>query len=79
LCQQPEILLITGTRNLDGPDSLETTIRELNTPFCLPVITLADQDRIMEGKAYAAKVAERLLEYLYDMENYRGTGRLFVP
>ena len=79
VCQQRQVILVTGNRNGDGPDSLESTLRSLNTHQCLPVITLADPERIRNEKAYALKTAERLLEYLFDIENYRGTGRLYVP
>jgi hypothetical protein len=34
------MILLTGNRNLKDPDSLEQTIREENTPFSLPVITI---------------------------------------
>ncbi len=30
-------------------------------------------------RAYAELVADRLLEYLYDMDNLRGVGRLYLP
>jgi hypothetical protein len=31
-CQQQEVVLVTGNRNRDGPDSLEATIQKENTP-----------------------------------------------
>ena len=73
------IVLFTANRNDDGPDSLETTIRTLNRPGLLPVITLADADRILRDKNYAATVADRVLELLFDMDQYLGSGRLYVP
>jgi len=79
ICQARELVLITANRNADGPDSLEASIRAFNTPDCLPVVTIADADRILADGAYAEKVAEQLIEYLYDIENYRGAGRLYVP
>jgi hypothetical protein len=33
----------------------------------------------VRDKAYAERVAERLLDYLMTIENYRGVGRLYVP
>jgi hypothetical protein len=78
-CQQFEVLLVTGNRNEDGPDSLETTIRSLNTPHSLPVFTLADTEQVLHSKAYAERVVERLLDYLLELDNYRGTGRLYLP
>jgi hypothetical protein len=79
LCQQHEIVLVTGNRNAEGDDSLETTINRLGTPGSLPVITIADPHRLMRDRDYAERAAAQLLEYLLDLENLRGTGRLYVP
>ena len=79
LCQEQEIILITANRNADGPDSLDTTIRTRNTTDSLPVFTIADAEQILHSRAYAERVVERLLEYLIDIDNYRGTGRLYLP
>jgi hypothetical protein len=35
-CQREELVLITGNRNNDGPDSLEATIRNESQPDSLP-------------------------------------------
>ena len=78
-CQQEQLVLITANRNDDGRDSLEATIRVLNTKESLPVITLANPDRILSDRHYAERTADQLLEYLIDLEKYRGTGRLYVP
>jgi hypothetical protein len=78
-CQEREVILVTSNRNAEGAESLEATIRASNTPNSLPVITIADPQRLMESKAYAERAVARLLDYLMDLENYRGTGRLFVP
>ncbi len=78
-CQEHQIVLLTGNRNDAGPDALESAIRELNNPVSLPVITLADPDRIRTERSYAEQAAVRVLEYLMDIENLRGTGRLFIP
>ena len=79
LCQREQYILITANRNNNGPDSLEATIRTYNTPNSLPVFTLANSRRVLRSHDYAEKVAERLLELLLDMENLRGSGRLFLP
>jgi hypothetical protein len=78
-CQEAGVLLITGNRNAEGPESLEITIRQQNTPDCLPVLTLADPDRIARDRLYAESVVERLFEILIDLEVVRGAGRLFLP
>jgi len=78
-CQSRQTVLVTANRNRRGPDSLEETIRTLNTPTSLPVVTLANPERLTHDKAYAQRAAERLLDYLLNIENYRGVGRLYVP
>jgi hypothetical protein len=79
LCQTQQIVLITGNRNQEGPESLETVIQAANTPSSLPVLTVGDPQRILSSSAYAHGVVERLMEYLIDIENLRGTGRLYLP
>jgi hypothetical protein len=78
-CQQNGVVLITGNRNADGPDSLEVTIRNENSLQCLPVLTISDRDRIARDRRYAESVLERLIEFLIDLEALRGAGRLFLP
>lgn len=78
-CQQREVVLITTNRNAVGPDSLEEVIQSNNQPESLPVITLANPERLRRDRAYASDVADRLLDYLFDIDNVRGTGRLFLP
>ena len=77
-CQRHNVVLLTANRNADEPDSLEATIREHNQERNLPVLTLANPTRLLQDRTYTEEVAERILEYLLDLENYRGTGRLFV-
>jgi hypothetical protein len=79
LCQREGIVLITGNRNAEGEDSLEATIKNQRTDDCLPVLTIGDPTRVLKDRAYAADVAERILEYMLDLENMRGAGRLYVP
>ena len=45
----------------------------------LPVFTLANEQRVLRDRLYAEAVADRLLEFLFDIDSYRGTGRLYVP
>jgi hypothetical protein len=78
-CQQHQVVLVTSNRNRKGSDSLEATLRTFNTPDSLPVITLANPQLLMSNKSYAERVAGRLLDYLFELENYRGAGRLYVP
>ncbi len=78
-CQKESLVLITANRNKKESDSLESTIRTLNEATCLPVITLANPDRIRREREYAEVVADDLLEYLFDIDKYLGTGRLYLP
>jgi hypothetical protein len=78
-CQQSEVALITANRNAAGLDSLEATLRSENTTASLPVFTVADPDALLQSKDYAERVAIRLLEYLLDIDDYRGSGRLYLP
>jgi hypothetical protein len=78
-CQREQVILLTANRNDAGPDSLEATLQQYNTPTSLPVFTLANEQRVLRDRLYAAAVADRLLEFLFDIDRYRGTGRLYVP
>ncbi len=78
-CQTHDVVLITGNRNADGPESLEAAIRFENTDESLPVLTIADPTSIYTDRAYTELVAERLLEVLMDLDGLRGTGRIYVP
>lgn len=78
-CQQEQVVLITNNRNAEGPGSLQHVIRSETTVACWPVFTLANAERIRKDKDYAERTAVRLLEYLLDIENYRGTARIYVP
>jgi len=78
-CQVDEVVLITGNRNLSGPDSLEATIRLRNTPQSMPVFTIADVNKLNASKAYAEQVVESLIDYLQRIETLRGAGRIYLP
>lgn len=78
-CQDRGVVLFTGNRNDDGPDSLEATIRSFNQAQSLPVITLGDPERFTHERSYRRRVAVRLLETLMDLEKHLGSGRLYVP
>ena len=78
-CQTHDVVLVTANRNQDGPNSLETTIAHRNQPSSLPVLTVSDADQILTSRAYATRIVSQLLEYLFDLDNIRGTGRLYLP
>jgi hypothetical protein len=79
LCQERQIVLITGNRNAESEDSLEATIRREGNVNSLPVLTISDPDRMYRDRQYATDVAERAIDYLQTINDLRGTGRLFVP
>jgi hypothetical protein len=78
-CQKHHVLLLTNNRNDDGPQSLEATIRANNTPQSLPVFTIGDADNLLASGDYVDRVIDRLIRYLLQMDNLRGTGRLYLP
>jgi hypothetical protein len=78
-CQSENLVLITGNRNDDAPDSLEAVIRDENQPNSLPVVTIANTERILHDRSYAELVAERFIDYLIRIDEVRGTGRIYIP
>ena len=78
-CQQRGLLLLTDNRNEDGPDSLEATIRANNGPTSLPVFTIGNVRQLSDNPAYADRVVDKLFAYLIELDNLRGTGRLYLP
>jgi len=78
-CQQMGLILLTDNRNDDGPDSLVATIRAHNQPTSLPVFTIGNIRQLTESPAYADRVIDHLFEYLLELDNVRGTGRLYLP
>ena len=72
------MLLLTANRRMQGAHTLEHTIREENTPTSFPVLTIGNADRMLE-KTYRERCAIRLVEIGLDLENYLGTGRVFIP
>lgn len=79
VCQREQLVLITANRNADAPDSLEATIRARNTADSLPVLTLADPQRVVRSRAYAERAAAQMLDYLMNIDRVRGAGRLYLP
>jgi hypothetical protein len=44
----------------------------------LPVVTIADPQRVSEP-AYLKRCVLRLVEIAFDLDSYRGAGRLYIP
>jgi len=79
LSQSRGLVLVTANRNEAEPDSLEATIRAHGSTTSLPVLTLANPERVLHDRGYAERVAGRLIESLIEIERLRGTGRLYLP
>jgi hypothetical protein len=79
VCQERQIVLITGNRNSQGEDSLEMTIRREGAREHLPVMTIADPEELIRNREYAERVAARLLEFLQVLPDLCGAGRLYLP
>jgi len=78
-CQRCGVILFTGNRNEEGPESLEAAIRTLNQLDSLPVITLSNPTRFGWDRDFQERVAAKLMEYLVYLDDHRGAGRLYVP
>jgi hypothetical protein len=76
--QAHKMILLTANRNMEGQNSLEQTIREENRLTSLPVLTISN-DEYLKEKTYRKRCIEKLLEILFDLDNYLGTGRIFIP
>ncbi len=76
--QERQMVLLTNNRNGTDANSLDRAMREEWTPTALPVLTIGNAGRIKEFD-YRARCAERLIEIILDLDNLRGTTRLFIP
>lgn len=72
------MIILTANRNMKGNDSLEQAIRKDNTMTSLPVVTIGNKERLDEQN-YREQCASRLVEILFDIDNYMGVGRVYIP
>lgn len=77
--QANEMILLTANRSMKGKDSLEQVIREESTPISLPVITIGNIDRLLVELEYRDRCVNRLVDIIVDIEDYRGSRRIFIP
>jgi hypothetical protein len=77
--QANQMILLTANRSMKGKNSLEQVMREENTSTSLPVITIGDADRVLTDPDYRNRCVDRLIEIIFDIDDYRGTMRLFIP
>jgi hypothetical protein len=71
--------LLLGMTLLESTGFWLATIRQHNKSDCLPVFTIGSLDNFRLSRAYAERVLKRLYEHPLDIDNVRGTGRLFLP
>ena len=78
-CQDHDTFLLTVNRNDEGPNSLHATLVARASLRHLPVLTLANPDRVLSDAGHARDAAVRLMEILDEVDRNRGTGRLWLP
>ncbi|MBV7333532.1 hypothetical protein KFU94_35930 [Chloroflexi bacterium TSY] len=79
-CQDNNCLLLTGNRTGDDDtESLEHITRTLVGPDSLPVLTFGNLKRVIPDRHYCRACAQRLADIIFDLENYRGVPRLYLP
>jgi hypothetical protein len=78
-CQEHGFYLLTSNRNAESEESLEVTIRREGAATSLPVFTLPLADRVYHSPSFLERVVEKILEFIADADNIRGTGRLYLP
>jgi hypothetical protein len=78
-CQALDMILLTGNRTRgDQTESLDYVIQELANDESLPVVTIANRDRIVRDRNYALECAFQLLDFLSRIDGLRGTGRIYL-
>jgi hypothetical protein len=77
--QANQMILLTANRSMKGKNSLEQVMREENTSTSLPVVTIGDANRVLTEPDYRNRCVDRLIEIIFDVDDYRGSSRLFIP
>ena len=77
-CQSNGLILLTGNRNQDDETSLEQTLCTENTEASLPVLTITDRQQLVEAD-YRERCIETLITIVFDLPNYLGSARQFIP
>jgi len=68
-CQREQVILLTAHRNDDGLNRSRPPFSNTTRPARLPVFTLANDQRVLRDRLYAEAVADRLLEFLFDIDS----------
>jgi hypothetical protein len=79
LSQSSRMILLTANRNMKGEDSLEQVLREENTSDSLPIVTIANLDRFSKESKYRSRCADRIIDIVLSIEDYMGSGRIYIP
>ncbi|MEY3302046.1 MAG: ACP S-malonyltransferase [Pseudanabaena sp.] len=79
LAQEKQMILLTANRSMKGKDSLEQVMREESSSNSLPVLTIANADRLLNDVDYRGRCVESLIEITLDIDSYRGARRIFIP
>jgi len=54
-------------------------MRQENTSTSLPFVTIGNIDRLLAEPDYRERCVNRLVDIVVDIEDYRGTRRIFIP
>jgi hypothetical protein len=73
------MILLTAHRSIKGKNSLEQVMRQENTSTSLPFVTIGNIDRLLAEPDYRERCVNRLVDIVVDIEDYRGTRRIFIP
>lgn len=73
------MILLTANRSMKDEDSLEQVMREESAQNSLPVVTVGNADRILNGSSYREQCVDRLVEIAIYAVNYMGARRVFIP
>jgi hypothetical protein len=79
LAQSSRMILLTANRNMKGEDSLEQVLREENMNDSLPIVTIANLDRFSKESNYRSRCADRIIDIVLNIEDYMGSGRIYIP
>jgi predicted nuclease of predicted toxin-antitoxin system len=79
VAQENQMILLTANRSMKGKDSLEQVMREENTSTSLPVITIGNAERLLNDSEYRERCVESLIEIVLDIDDYKGSMRIFIP
>ncbi|MEM9219140.1 MAG: ACP S-malonyltransferase [Cyanobacteria bacterium P01_F01_bin.150] len=77
--QAHQMILFTANRSMKGDDSLEQVLREESTDHSLPVVTVGNANRVLVDSNYRDRCVDRLIEIVVDIDDYRGSRRLYIP